>query len=271
MAFVYYQEQPWHFDWRSSQRTSGTSYEVQNTVFPCPATKYMHDLLRVTIIPVHNSRSSCGKVMFSQASVILSMGGGRVYGEGGMRGKGGMCQHRIQWPGGGGARNMKSMWPPLAAIFFMTYLYRAGRGHGPPRHPPGSATVCRGRRCAWQGTCIAEGMHDGRGMAGGGACGEGGRGGVRGWRCCRSMMSLPVWLPGPMFLWEGGYLPGPMFFLGGSPSKGVSVQWGTLSGGGSVWEGLSGRPPRTDPPYGEERAVCILLECFLVILFTFTN
>ena len=34
--------------------------------------------------------------------------------------------------GGGGARNMKSMWPSLAAIFFMTYLYRAGGGgHGP--------------------------------------------------------------------------------------------------------------------------------------------
>ena len=25
-----------------------------------------------------------------------------------------------------GARNMKSMWPPLATIFFMTYFYRAG-------------------------------------------------------------------------------------------------------------------------------------------------
>ena len=44
---------------------------------------------------------------------------------------------------GGGARNMKSMGPPLAAIFFMTYFYRA-RGGGvlawPPRHPPGPAT-----------------------------------------------------------------------------------------------------------------------------------
>ena len=41
----------------------------------------------------------------------------------------------------GGPRNMKSMWLPLAAIFFMTYLYRAG-GPWPPRHPPpGSATV----------------------------------------------------------------------------------------------------------------------------------
>ena len=39
---------------------------------------------------------------------------------------------------------MKSIWLPLAAIFFMTYLYRAGgggRGHGPLGTPPGSATV----------------------------------------------------------------------------------------------------------------------------------
>ena len=41
----------------------------------------------------------------------------------------------------GGARNMKSMWPPLTAIFIMTFFYRAGgRGHG-PLGPPGSATV----------------------------------------------------------------------------------------------------------------------------------
>ena len=39
----------------------------------------------------------------------------------------------------GGARNMKSMHPPLAAIFFMTFFYRAGRPWS-PRHPPGSAT-----------------------------------------------------------------------------------------------------------------------------------
>ena len=45
------------------------------------------------------------------------------------------------WGGGGGSRNMKSMWPPLAAIFFMTYLYRAVGGHGPLGTPlPGSAT-----------------------------------------------------------------------------------------------------------------------------------
>ena len=30
---------------------------------------------------------------------------------------------------------MKSMWPPLAAIFFMSYLYRAVGGHGPSASP----------------------------------------------------------------------------------------------------------------------------------------
>ena len=35
---------------------------------------------------------------------------------------------------------MKSMWLPLAAIFFMTYLYRAG-GPMAPSHPPGSTTA----------------------------------------------------------------------------------------------------------------------------------
>ena len=32
--------------------------------------------------------------------------------------------------GYGGPRNMKSMWPPLAVIFFMTYFYRDREGHG---------------------------------------------------------------------------------------------------------------------------------------------
>ena len=40
----------------------------------------------------------------------------------------------------GGARNMKSMRPPSAAIFFMTYFHRARGGHGPLGPPPGSAT-----------------------------------------------------------------------------------------------------------------------------------
>ena len=31
---------------------------------------------------------------------------------------------------------MKSMWPPLAAIFFMTCFYRARGGPWPPRPPP---------------------------------------------------------------------------------------------------------------------------------------
>ena len=44
-------------------------------------------------------------------------------------------QYRIQRLGRGGPRNMKSMWPPLTAIFFMTYLYRAG-GAMAPSAPP---------------------------------------------------------------------------------------------------------------------------------------
>ena len=41
--------------------------------------------------------------------------------------------------GWGGGRYMKSMREPLAAIFSMTYFYRAGgEGAWPPR-PPGSA------------------------------------------------------------------------------------------------------------------------------------
>ena len=35
----------------------------------------------------------------------------------------------------GGPRNMKSMWPPSAAIFFMTYFHRARGGHGPLGSP----------------------------------------------------------------------------------------------------------------------------------------
>ena len=41
--------------------------------------------------------------------------------------------------------------------------------------------------------------------------------------------------------------------------------WGFLSGGLCPGGSLSGRPPDRDPPYGNERAVRILLECILVI------
>ena len=36
---------------------------------------------------------------------------------------------------------MKSMWALSAAIFFMTYFYRTGGGHGHLPPPPGSATA----------------------------------------------------------------------------------------------------------------------------------
>ena len=85
---------------------------------------------------------------------------------------------------------------------------------------------------------------------------------VHRWGLC--MMSYPVWLPGLMFL-LGGLCPGGLCPRGvsvqeGSQSRGVSVQ------GVSVWGSLSeGSPPRTETPlYGEEWAVCILLECFSV-------
>ena len=59
-------------------------------------------------------------------------------------------------------------------------------------------------------------------------------------------MSLFVWLPGPMFLLGGGGSLVPCSFCLGE----------SLSGGGCV---------RDTPPCGKERAVRILLECFLLV------
>ena len=58
----------------------------------------------------------------------------------------------------------------------------------------------------------------------------------------------------------GGLCPG----RGSLSREGVSV-WGvSVQGvsvqGVSIWE----IPPDRDPPYGNERAICILLECILV-------
>ena len=64
-----------------------------------------------------------------------------------------------------------------------------------------------------------------------------------------------------------------ILFTGGVSVQGVSVQGGSVYGGfcplvsvwGSLSEGsLSGRLPGQTPPYGNERAVRILLECILV-------
>ena len=84
---------------------------------------------------------SCGKVMFSQASVILSTGWGHVW-------QGGVCV------AGRGV---------------------CGRGHVWQR----GACMVGGHvwwRYAWQGTCMAEGVCMARGacMAVGGMCGSGG-------------------------------------------------------------------------------------------------
>ena len=67
------------------------------------------------------------------------------------------------------------------------------------------------------------------------------------------IMSLPVWLTGPMFLPGGSLSLVPCSF-----QMGGGLCPGGLHPGGS----LSGRPP---PPYGDERVVRILLESFLVM------
>ena len=51
-----------------------------------------------------------------------------------------------------GARNMKSMRPPLAAIFFMTYFHRAGGAMAPSAPLPGSATDCCSQLCCCVGS-----------------------------------------------------------------------------------------------------------------------
>ena len=43
---------------------------------------------------------------------------------------------------GRGARNMKSMQPPLVAIFLMTNFYRTGGGHGPLALPLDPLLLC---------------------------------------------------------------------------------------------------------------------------------
>ena len=78
------------------------------------------------------------------------------------------------------------------------------------------------------------------------------------------MMSFPVWLPGPMFLLGGSMSLVPCSFQEGSVSRGQSLSRGVLCGEVSVWEGVS---VRETPPYGEERAVRILLECFLLLSY----
>ena len=70
------------------------------------------------------------------------------------------------------------------------------------------------------------------------------------------MMSLPGWLPGPMFL------PGGSLSRGGLLGREFSV------GGEESVQGERSLPRRDlcqgDPPLGEEPVVRILLECFLV-------
>ena len=49
------------------------------------------------------------------------------------------------------------------------------------------------------------------------------------------MMSLPTWLPGPMFL-PGGLCPWSMFLLGGSVLEGVSLPIRKAGISHLVWE-----------------------------------
>ena len=76
------------------------------------------------------------------------------------------------------------------------------------------------------------------------------------------MISLPVWLPGPIFLLERSLSLVPCSFQGSLSRCGVSVQgWGlclrgSLSGGSCPRGGLCRETPL---PESEKRAVRILL------------
>ena len=96
------------------------------------------------------------------------------------------------------------------------------------------------------------------------------------------MKSLPVWMPGPMFLLGGVSVSDPKFLPGGSLSRGslsgvgIYVQGGLCPGGslfgrvlcpGVSVQGVSVRDtPRQRPMYGKERAIHILLEFFLFLI-----
>ena len=79
-------------------------------------------------------------------------------------------------------------------------------------------------------------------------------------------MSLPVWLPSPMFLLGASLCLVPCSLLGGLCPGGVSVQEGSLSRGSSLSGGSLSRSlcRETPPPESEKRVVRILLECFVV-------
>ena len=55
--------------------------------------------------------------------------------------------------GKGGPRNMKSMRPPLAAIFFMTYFYKPGEAMTPSAPLPRSATAGLGSQSQTETLC----------------------------------------------------------------------------------------------------------------------
>ena len=61
---------------------------------------------------------------------------------------------------------MKSMQPPLVAIFFMTYFHSAGGGHGPLTPPDPLLDDVAGRKLdivykwLWEDLCIGRYMYD---------------------------------------------------------------------------------------------------------------
>ena len=114
------------------------------------------------------------------------------------------------------------------------------------------------------------------------------------------MMSLPVWLPGSMFLLGGVSISGPKFLSrvsvqgglcpgglcpGWSLSRVVSIQgvqvglcpgWSMSRGlcpRGSLPKGVSVRRlPGHRPPYSKERVECFLdVNFFLCVIFTFLH
>ena len=84
------------------------------------------------------------------------------------------------------------------------------------------------------------------------------------------MMSLPVWLPGPMFL-PGGFLSLFLCSFWGSLSLFLCSFWGSLSLVPCSFRGVSiqGVSLTETPRDGKERVVRILLECILVTRVNF--
>ena len=112
-------------------------------------------------------------------------------------------------------------------------------------------------------------------------CPQGGSRSLSGGLCLGGSLSKGIYVQGDLcprgslskgISVQGGLCPGASLSRGGSlcPEEGVSVQGvsgGSLSRGVSVWASLFGGSLSWRPPCGNEGAVCILLECILVLKF----